>query len=212
MDNGNVLVEVKLNDNLKTKSGIIVGFNKDTLYSTDETDRSSHPADVAEIHGYVKKIPEKLIFDKQSDYTMDWKTDIEIEVGDEVWFDYLDSLNTTIINNHYLILPYQSLYVRRRGKKFLPLNGYCFFTIPEVEEMGIKKKDFSQGIVYMTSKPNKEYIYDVWRDEIDIKKGDRVRFNAHKTQYPVYLERLKEIASFPEMVVRAQRKDILFKF
>lgn len=202
-DNGWVLVKVNTEPK-KTKTGIIVGFNPDTLYSTGEDDRSSHPADVAEVKGTVIKVPDKLIFEK-SDYSMDWETEIEIKEGDEVWFNYLDSLNADEVNDMKLI-PYQSIYFIKRDE-IIPVNGYCLFEIPEPEEPWMKK-DHSYGIVWAVGKPNKKYQYKEWRDGIDLKKGDKVRFSSHVENYPVYIERVKELAELP-MLIRAQRKDIL---
>ncbi len=68
--------------------------------------------------GTVIRVPEKFVYSKKASLnTGDWDTDIEIEEGDLVWFDYLTGLECNKVEckgKLYYILPYYTLYVAKK--------------------------------------------------------------------------------------------------
>ncbi len=113
-----VLVEMQYkSEDLKTLAGIHVGFNSELTYAADENDTSSHVADVAETWGIVSKTPQRLFFDKTDPLSMDWECDMELEVGDKVWFSILESKNAYEVEcdgKIYRSIPYMDCYVAKR--------------------------------------------------------------------------------------------------
>src|SRR6056297_1721467 len=65
------------NKDTETESGILVVGDQDFK-----------PAQHAERWGFVYRLPDKLVFDRNDPHSMQWKTEIECEEGDQVWFDY----------------------------------------------------------------------------------------------------------------------------
>jgi len=120
----------KSNEGAETKSGILIGFNVNTNYAEGP---GSHVADLAVITGEVVAVCDNIYFDREDvNDSMLWHTEIEVKVGDKVWFDYLESLNCTEIlvdDDCYRVLPYQYLWVAKRGDKIIPLNGYCLVNL-----------------------------------------------------------------------------------
>jgi hypothetical protein len=96
------------------------------------------PATHAPRYGTVAVVPEKLVFGVGG---MGWKTDMEVQAGDTVWFNYLICLMALgkLLNPHYtnpeknyiivgediyVILPYEGLIVAKRGGDVICLNSY----------------------------------------------------------------------------------------
>ena len=98
--------------------------------------------------------------------SMPWKTEVQLQPGDIVWHDYMDSLNCPMIiaddepNERYKLLNYYDLYVAKRYKhpgymideqiffgeehkvenfRIIPLNGYLL--CEEVLQERISKLD-----------------------------------------------------------------------
>ena len=71
--------------------------------------------------GVVIKVLEKYIYsEKPLLNTGGWDTDIEVEEGDLVWFDYLAGIECNQVEckgKLYYILPYHTLYVAKRKKR-----------------------------------------------------------------------------------------------
>jgi len=68
--------------------------------------------------GVVIKVPEKFVYSKTPNInTSDWDTEIEVEEGDLVYFDYLAGIECNQIEckgELYYVLPYHTLYVAKR--------------------------------------------------------------------------------------------------
>ncbi len=144
--------------------------------------------------GIVIKVPEKYIYSKESHInTGDWDTDIEIEEGDLVWFDYLAGIECNQIEckgKLYYVLPYHTLYVARRAgnytlmadykpsEKVIPLNGYVLLEPIINKEKFIKfeieREDAKYAIVAYSGSCNKKYGDSKYYDDPAIKAGEMV--------------------------------------
>ena len=107
------------NENLKTKGGLLIGFNKDVNYGTGEpNDTSSRPADLAEVSCIVYKLPARLYFNPDDpNKSMPWDCDMDLQVGDHVWTNPIEALNAIGMeceSKVYRLLPYQDLYCAKR--------------------------------------------------------------------------------------------------
>lgn len=99
----------------KTDSGVIYGFNPDVQYAEG---KENHIADVADVYGTVVKQPKEFYFKRGTSYSPSWKTTIETEIGDLVWFNPLVAVNCTEIHVNqrtYKLIPYEDLFVAKRS-------------------------------------------------------------------------------------------------
>ena len=118
-----VLVRIEeKNIEKKTDSGI---------YLISPTDTDWNPAAHSDRYGVVYATPPSLRFDN-TPYGMSWETHMELMVGDEVWFDFMDSENCVVLDcddgNDYKLIEYENIYVARRDGELIPINGYCLFS------------------------------------------------------------------------------------
>ena len=151
------------------------------------TDTDWQPEVHADRWGEVVQIPNQLKREK----THLWNTDIDIQVGDTIWWDMMVSENADTITtetNTYLLLDYFSLHVVKRGDKVIPLNGYSMFTLVSDEsksEFAIKtgKKDARYGTLKYKAEIN-EYYFDELTDDDSVQVGDKCIFRNP----PVLLE------------------------
>jgi len=206
-------------EGIKTKGGITVGFNTDTTYSEGD---NSWVADLAECYAEVYKVPKTLFFDPNDPRSMDWQTEMELKVGDTVWFSILESKNSPEIiceKALYKSIPYQDCYVAKRivmrgtqlnGStlrqetvecyKVISLNGYvlcepCFKPrISALDELSEKEIDKSRGIVKFAGTPPKRYLREEYCHIEDLQVGDEVLFDPKTALF--YLERLENLATF----------------
>lgn len=214
LNTNHVLVKTaRTNEGKSTDSGLLVGFNPHVNYAEGE---GSHVADLAVVTGEVVKICDNLYYNADDlNDSMLWKTDIEVDVGDEVLFDYLESLNCTMIEvgeDVYRIFPYQALWVARRNDELIPLNGYCLVAPLKREKLSdldiSDEYDLTRGVVRYLGKPNAAYIAAQDNDDVDVSVGDIVTFSWRYVRHPVFLERQKWMAQFSdEPLLRVQRRD-----
>jgi hypothetical protein len=190
-----VIVEVKQRKDIKTKSGISVGFNPDVNYSDSAgEDKSSHPADVANITGRIVKQVEKLYYNpKDINNSMSWETEIETEEEMVVWTHPLNAKNCCEIeveDKLYQAWNYQDLFVGKKeiwldkwkGTKqtvVVPLNGHVILQ-PVLEEK-LSELDVldpnvnkSRAIVKFNGSDNIRYMYKGVADLKGLKEGDTV--------------------------------------
>jgi hypothetical protein len=124
LDNGEVLSNHVLcrayysNEGAKTKAGIVVGFNNENTYaSEDGKDTSSHVADLAETSLIVYKTPKSLYFNPEDPKSMDWETTQELQEGDIIFTNPIDALNSLTLvceGEEYKLINYQDIYVSKR--------------------------------------------------------------------------------------------------
>lgn len=196
-----------------TESGIILDVNPDIQYFDEG--KGSHMADVARVVGIVEKVPTCLRPDED---LLPWKTTMDLQVGDMVWFDYMDGLHATsfiVDDDEYRILPYASCYIAIRDSRYenpICLNGYILFEDVLKPDDGFsphRKVDDLKGKIYAIGDPVVHYL-DYWTENIEVAIGDHVEF---RKKFPkVYLERQKHFQQLNKKLFRAQRKDIVFNY
>jgi co-chaperonin GroES (HSP10) len=194
--NNNVIIECIIPEEEVRPSGLIIVKDLEFFISTSKEsvealDQSAH----LDRYGIVRKIPDKLDCKK-----MDWETEIEIQVGDMVWFDYHSAHHCPIIqveDKKYRVLEYYNLIVAKRNwlwtlnikiqkkvsfnPEIIPLNGYCLFE--EISELPKTKLiipfqhiDKKIGIVKFIGNKNKSYKNKKKFDDMDFKVEDKVIF------------------------------------
>jgi hypothetical protein len=208
-------------EGIKSKGGVIIGFNTDTVYAEGD---NSWSADLAECYGEVYKVPQKLFFAKDDPNSMDWDTDMELMVGDIVWFSILESKNSVQLLCEgvlYKSIPYSDCYVAKRliiiehpvhfhdgilgaepeaVNHVIPLNGYVllepvnFDKLSHLDAISDTQIDKSRGIIRFIGNAPKSYLNDSYAHIFDLKVGDEVLFD--KKSSPFYLERTKSLSIF----------------
>ena len=194
-----VLIEMVFSsDGVKTKSGIIVGFNKDVNYAEGS---DAHDANLQEVWGVVARAPEKLYYNEDDPDSMEWECDMELEVGDKVWGGIMEFANAQEIlceDKLYKLIPYADLYVAKRetwvkrpdpagydverwgGEEIIPLNGYILCQTVKCRKMSDLDYfsemyvDQTRCIVKYVGKPNKRYKSDNKVDFADLRPEDEI--------------------------------------
>jgi hypothetical protein len=221
------------NENLTTKSGIIIGVNKELLYSDSDNldDDSAHNADLAEVSMVVYKLPQKLYFNTEDrEKSMPWLTDMEICEDDEIFTNTIDSLNAVTLvceGKLYKLINYSDIYCAKReiwvDKWSVPqkkktavevFNGYVLViltnkeSISELDVTSADKLDKTKGIIAYIGNPVKRYLNPDYAHIEDLRVGDKVLFSAKSA--PFALERQKYASKFDENQIYyvIHRKDI----
>jgi len=201
-----VIVEIEgWKEELKTKAGITIGFNEDVLYAEGE---GSHIADVARVYGRIAKQPSRIYFHPTQGDSPPWHPRLETQVGDYVWFNTLLATNCEELlvgDRLYKVIPYQDLFVARRGSKdgeIIPLNGFCILqtmTLEPLSKFDVISKlgvDKSKGRVLYVGQPNLAYQNKINADHEDVQEGDIAIFDSRII--PAYLERNEFNMNFSE--------------
>lgn len=207
-----VAVEVEIAEDRTTAGGIVIGFNEETQYAEGQR---NHIADVAVVHGVVRKVPANLNFNPKNPNCPPWETKMELEIGDEVWFSPLISTNCTellVEDKVYKLIPYGDLFVAKRNGVAICLNGYCIVEKVNKESLGSldllsgNEIDITRGVIRYCGTPNVRYENKIYSDDIDVKPGDMVVFT--KGNYPIPLEVFEYNACFDgdKMYYATQRR------
>lgn len=129
--NNHVFVEIQdTSFEFKTESGIIAksAFSEDAWSDA----KGYSVSDFMPRSGIVSAIP-RVLYPSGFDY----KTELEIEVGDEVfWSAHVVEGCTVLVcaGKKYLKIDYHHLLARRRSCEICPINGYVLFkAVPEVK-------------------------------------------------------------------------------
>jgi hypothetical protein len=155
--------------------------------------------------------------------TMPWDCDIEVQEGDEVHFNYRETVNGQMDNRTFeiegygmcLFCAYDQLLAVNKN----PVNGWLFIEriLTEKDEITdsnifVKEKGVQvgcEGIIRKVSKPIRAYIdhneYD--DDTVDLKPGDRIFYNT-RMQVPLEYEYFQTTGL--ESFWKIRRKDIYF--
>lgn len=144
--------------------------------------------------GVVVAAPKSLYYNKEKPVgSMPWDTDVEVQPGDRVWFQYLtamkalgnlyDVAETRRGNwladkqgNVYITIPYDILILALRGKEYFCLNGNLILEPVKFKYTGkviVKDYETMECTVRCIGKPVREYI-DAFVDADDISIGDNV--------------------------------------
>jgi len=160
-------------------------------------DHTFEPQDHVSCRGVVTVVPGKLPFDREDSHSMEWKTKVEIEVGDTVWMDYHAVLlalgksfdeaqesEEPLYDDDGIYIKYQDLFMAMRGNDFIMLNGYVLVEL-EAQKMpstsliihdrikNLKSKRI--GRVVRVGNKNLEYLHENYVDG-DVSVGDHVVF------------------------------------
>ena len=228
---GQVVSQFYESEGMRTKSGIIVGVLTDLTYQEHDNpdDKSSHVADFAEVALEVYKCPEKLFFDPTDPRSMEWETDMELEEGDIVFTNPIETLNAITFEcegEYYKLIPYADLYCAKRerwlskfdGKRttdVICLNGYVLLSevyhkvVSSLDVTSASKVNPTLGCVGYVGKANKRYRHPDYVDIQDLRVGDVVLFD--RKAYPFRLERTSYNNFFSdtgEIFLVAQRRMI----
>jgi hypothetical protein len=213
-----ILVEMLYtSEGIKTKGGIIIGFNLDTTYEGGAWD-----ADLAEVCAMVYKVPSGLYYHTEDERGMPWDCDMDLQAGDIVWFSQFESKNSSEVECDgvvYKFIPYADCYVAKRKNNVICLNGYVLCeqvyreAINSLDTISKGELDMTRGIVRYLGKPNRAYIRDTYSDIKDLREGDLVQF-AKGT--PLFLlERRSWLALFDDdklyWVVQRRRIALILK-
>jgi len=200
-----VLIQIaERNIEKKTNSGIIM---------ISPTDADYNPAVHSDRYGIVYAVPPSLRFDK-SPQGMSWHTEMELEVGDEVWFDFMNSENCVVLDcddgDDYKMIDYENVYVARSDGELLPINGYCLFSdhhITTTSKFDPRngQVDPRYGYVEHLAAFNKEYQTPSFKDNIVLDVGDKVMFGSRAHHYYIEEERYK---SLDKMYRPVQRRNV----
>lgn len=225
VDVNHVLLELThSSEGAKTQSGIIIGFLTDDQFAGEDGHVDGHAADLAEVYGKVYKLPQRLYFNPEDESGMPWECDMDLQIGDLVWFNVIESKNAVALEcegKFYLFIPYQDCYVARRHHPAVPLNtdfayiyeggidpwdeviginGYVLLepvhkkTLSPLDVISKDQIDPTKGIVRYFGKPNKRYLRPEYTDIVDLKEGDLVQFD--RKCRPFLLERKNYVARF----------------
>jgi hypothetical protein len=209
-----VMIKIpNFNKERTTEAGVILDVNPDIQYFDDSN--SSHMADLARVIGIVEKVPPGLLPDGDM---LPWHTTMDLQIGDTVFFDYMDSLHATsfiVGEDEYRLIPYASCYIAYRDSQSenpICLNGYILFEDVLKPDDGFsphREVDPLKGKVYAIGEPV-EHCLAYWTEDIDVGVGDYVQF---RKKFPkVYLERQKYFQQLDKKFFRGQRRDIVYNY
>jgi co-chaperonin GroES (HSP10) len=172
--------------------------------------------------GTVVALPKALYFDKKNKgRSMSWRTEMELEVGDEVYFHYLSSINsmsgenrTLEINGELcLLIRYESIFCAQRGDVVIPINGYLLMDpVRYTREDNLfydteaEKNHKNLAVVRYAGQPNKEYLESIYHDCDGINEGDVV---VLKDFCNTFMRNEIYTNNGNLNLIRAQRKDII---
>lgn len=148
----------------------------------------------APIKGRIVSLPERLIYDTNNPRSLRWQTEMNLEVGDTVYYSYLSAMNALsdedprrveTSKNVQLFIRYDQIFAAERNGEVVVPNGMALIE-PVKKYNGSRKialpprlrnKDSSVlGIVKYLGEPNKEYLDDEIKmpDDDSLKVGDTI--------------------------------------
>ena len=191
-----VAVELlRLEENATTHGGIHMGHH---INETWEDDNETHPADISSVVGFVRKAPLKLNYTPEGT-GMPWDTDMELKLGDQTFFNLIESLNSVELDvdgKYIRMIPYQDIYCAKRimqypmittkqtyggidpYTKVIMLNGYCLLEqvrLPKLSDLDVTSEDHvyeDRGIIRYLGTPNRTYTVSKYQDNTELKVGD----------------------------------------
>lgn len=148
----------------------------------------------------VVKKPQTVFFDPRYPNCNSSATDMEVNVGDTIFINLTESLNTLIFSfkgKRYHTIKYDSIVCALRGDEIIPVNGYVLITpiketrkalsheveyiVPnegEVAHIGSRNKDYKRNYRGRTLKrmPSEKQFHDC--DDSDLEVGDVVNLES----------------------------------
>jgi hypothetical protein len=178
--NNSVLVEVEdfVYDTVKTESGLTLAV-----------DNSWTVSQYAVRHGKVVLLPDRLISWKENSRAMTWETDIDVRIGDTVWFYGITSQDCEKLSfqgKKLMVLSYEDLYLAKREEQVIMLNGNVLLEpiIKTVKALSYESNttDHIFAKVAYIGKNNYEYEHDK-EDCSDLKVGMTVILHGNSVRY-----------------------------
>lgn len=136
-------------------------------------------------HGVVAMIPDKLTSRSASENGMEWETELDVQVGDTVYFGIMASANAESVKigeDLYYLIHYSRFILRMRDNEITMLNGYVLLSevIEKLRVSGLILEfgdhvDKKSGVVTNIGKPNKSY-YGTDAVDAEVEVGDTVLF------------------------------------
>jgi co-chaperonin GroES (HSP10) len=175
--------------------------------------------------GEVVAVPEKLVYntDPESFNSLDWLTDMELQVGDVIIYNYLAVKNAMhmkhFVDANTVCIPYDKIYVAIRNGEVIPINGNIlvqpedewYETTMIVPDNAIDKSKQIGKVIY-AGVPNRQYRshainFGIKSGDEPVKVGDRILFNWNDA-IPIQpnAELRGEITR--ELLYRMQHKDV----
>ena len=176
--NNRVLVEIEtiMHDKIKTKTGF-------ELFADNTYDIGSY----AIRSGKIAKLPKKLTFwDEDKQNGIPWRTTIEAEVGDDVWFYGMSAHSGEKVKCNdklYVFINYADLYVcKKQNGSVVCLNGNVLLKpqIKAVKALSFEKEHIDPDwakVAYICSR-NTEYEAEYRADDENLKVGQKVSISG----------------------------------
>jgi len=181
-----------------------------------------NPQDHAPVIGTVVGLPSMLYFNKKDPTeSMEWETDMELEIGDKVYMEYLSVLRAMGTEfdkasaypvpewfkhdgKYHIIIHYSKIYFKIKDNEIVPINGYCIakpIKTPVKETFGLVlvgneyKRSSKWGEIIYVGKPCKDFVDDRYKDKGEVNPGDIVlfgRWSNIRVEYELHQTILKE--------------------
>ncbi len=181
-----VIVEYDPKQNEKTPSGI---------YAPVRSTSREVAADYVPRVGTVVKLPQGLYFHpKDNARGMRWKTTIELEVGDQVWMNFLTAHDWQFKweGKNYKVVLYEDIICAKRKGEVIMVNGYMLLKpVYELKKALFHEQNVmvqNQGIIAYIGLKNEVYLNTKQSDSDLLQVGDLVVFNAKESKKLRFLE------------------------
>ena len=166
-------------------------------------DTSYEAQDYVTTCGIVTHLPEKLYFNPNNvNESMEWDTDMELQVGDKVYMDYhsvmmafghkVDKMQDKpdprwieIDGKDHVFIHYQDIFCYERGGELKTVNGYSIVEMVEKPQSTIElvSKTYEDHVkVVITGTPNRRYLNPEYSDGL-VNVGDTVILKKAKSKY-----------------------------
>lgn len=126
-----LVVEIQKELNTETQSGILV---------RNDWDRNKH----LRTHGKVVALPDRLFFKKENVRSLAVDTDMELQIGDHIWFKMLaaeQNVESGTDASSYAYIKYDSVILAQRGDKIFGVSGHLLYiSVKEQDNPGLIKK------------------------------------------------------------------------
>lgn len=151
------------------------------MHKVADENKEDHEAKQAVRRGVIVKVPEKELGWEGWDFNCE----LDVEVGDEVWFDSthtrqrLEDREGGFIENGktYILVPSRAIYAAKRNNEILSVNGYILGKeLPNDRTYGslfLPDSKISKVQVVVPAAREPQYVHNYWSNT-KLNKGDIV--------------------------------------
>lgn len=189
--------------------------------------------DMLSFSGTIKSMCKSLRYQDGTNHTMLWDVDIELKVGDTVWYNPLCNIEAQPRSkqNHYgeargfeedgeyfMFVHYQDIFVAKRGDDIICPNGFILaepvkdFKDSKIILINGQKSFKNRCIIRHLGNPVKEYKFGkeegVPIDDLSIKSGDEVLITPNGG---ILLDEARKEIDGGKSFYRFRRQDIIAK-